>query len=108
MYTIEIRTRSNGEIHDQVFGRFSVTTLWDDLNVTRQQWEEWRNTVNSAGHIPLIPVFPEISNLAYIDEGVIHFDPKQLQDECTRLLTLAKSDATRQLIGDLLEPRVWR
>jgi hypothetical protein len=103
MYTIAIRTRLNGEIHDQVFGQFSDATLWDDLNVSERQWEAWRNAVNSAErHIPVIPDFPETSKLAYIDEGVVHFDPKQLHDDCTRLLPLAKSDATRQLIGDLL------
>lgn len=101
-YTIAIRTRSNGEIHDEVFGRFSVN-VWGDLNVSKQQWEEWRKAVNAAGrHIPVIPEFPEISKLAYIDEGVISFDPRRLQGDCTRLLPLAKSDATRKLVGDLL------
>jgi hypothetical protein len=77
--------------------------LWDDLNVSDRQWEEWRNAVNSAArHIPVVSGLPEISRLSYIDEGVVHFDPKQLHDDCTRLLPLVKSDATRQLIGDLL------
>jgi hypothetical protein len=51
----------------------------------------------------VLPDFPEISRLAYIDEGVTHFDPKQLRDDCTRFLALAKTKATRQLIADLLE-----
>lgn len=106
MYTIVIRTRSKTVISDQVFAEFSVDTtnaLWDDLNVSNQQWEEWRNAVNSAGrHIPVVSDLPEISRLNYIDEGVVHFDPKQLYDDSTRLLPLVKSDATRQLIGDLL------
>ena len=103
MYTIAIRTRSNSVISDQVFARFSVISIWDELQITDQQWEEWRRAVNSAErHIPVIPDFPEISKFAYIDEGVISFDPKQLHDDCTRFLPIAESDATRQLIGDLL------
>lgn len=111
MYTIAIRTRSKTVISDQVFAEFSVDTanaLWDDLNVSNQQWEEWRNAVNSAGrHIPVVSDLPEISRLNYIDEGVVHFDPKQLYDDSTRLLPLVKSDATRQLIGVSLGPPFW-
>ena len=107
MYTIAIRTRSNSVISDQVFAEFSVddaSALWDELDVSNRQWEEWRNAVNSAErHIPVVPDHPEISILSYIDEGVVHFDPKGLHDDCTRLLPLVKSDAARQLISDLLE-----
>ena len=85
MFTIAIRTRSNGEIHDQV-GRFSggaANALWDGLAVSEQQWVEWRDAVNSEKrHNPIVSDFPEISKLAYIDEGVVSLDPKQLHEDC--------------------------
>jgi hypothetical protein len=70
---------------------FRSALVRDDLNVNEQRWEEWRNAVNSAErHIPVVPDFPEISRLACIDEGVTHFDPNQLRDDCTRFLRLQR------------------
>jgi hypothetical protein len=110
VYTIAVRTRSDGRVSDSVFARFptsAVGLFWDELNVGSQRWEEWRSTINSIGQsIPVLPDFPEISNLAYIDEGVIAFSSRRLHDDCARMLPAMANEATRQLIGQLLDASI--
>jgi hypothetical protein len=102
-----IRVRSNGGariIDDQAFTGFdSSNPVWDELGISAQQWDEWWKSVSAAGrHIPVVPDLPELSKLAYIDEGVISFDPKLLRDDCMLLLPTLKTAAAKRLVGDLL------
>jgi hypothetical protein len=107
MYTIEVQTRAARENKRQVVGEFSDDTwnaFWDELRISEQRWRDWHAAVQSARKdSPVVPEFPQISRLAYIDEGTIRFGAKDLNDECIRMTSVVKSDATRRLIADLLE-----
>jgi hypothetical protein len=107
MYTIEERMGSGNEIKRHVFGHFSDDawdSLWEELQVREEDWTARHETIHTTQQdISLLPEFPQISRLAYIDEGTVHFNARDLSEECVRLLTTLKSDATRHLLGDLLE-----
>jgi hypothetical protein len=105
MFTIEVGANADQKVSCQIAGRFSVATwntLWEELKVDPEQWKEWRIAVDSAQQdIPLLQDFPQISRLAYIDEGSVRFDTRSLQEECMRLENIVASDATRRLVADL-------
>jgi hypothetical protein len=107
MFTIEAGSHINHGVNYQVIGRFSATTwdtLWGELEVSPERWREWRIAVDAAQkNIPLLQEFPQISCLAYIDEGAVRFDVKALSEECKRLAVLVTSEETRRLIAELLE-----
>lgn len=106
-YTIEIRTPSRETVDCRVVGEFTDeawNSLWDDMQINEQQWRDWQSTVQSAQReIPLLPDLPQISKLAYIDEGAVHFRPSELHEECVRLMSTMSSDATRKLLRSLLD-----
>jgi hypothetical protein len=98
-YTIEVRTLPT--LGSEVVGRFTDSAwnlLWQELQISEQQWEDWHS---SQINVPLLPEFPEISKLAYIDEGVVHFQPKELSNECIRLMPTLSGEETRKLIERL-------
>lgn len=98
-YTIEVRTFRT--LDSEVVGRFTDfawNSLWQELRISEHQWEEWHSSQVS---VPLLPELPEISKLAYIDEGVVHFRPKELNEECVRLMPMLSGEDTRKLIESL-------
>ncbi len=107
MYTIEVRTGAEPAIKSHVVAQFSHETwnaFWDELQVEEQRWQDWRAAVQNAGaDIPLLPDFPQISRLAYIDEGTVPFIPEELRDECIGMASVVQSEGSRRLIADLLE-----
>lgn len=69
-FTIEIRSDRESDNESTIIGRFSDcawNSLWRELSVSRKHWEEWQA---SQANVPLLPDFPEISKLAYIDEKI--------------------------------------
>ena len=100
-YTIEVRNVPT--LNSKVVGRFTDAVwdlLWKELQISDQQWDDWHS---SQVNTPLLTELPEISKLAYIDEGVVHFRPKELNDECVRLLPRLGGEATRDLVELLQE-----
>ncbi len=68
-YTIEIRRPSKDGVNSKVAGQFTDfvwNSLWGDLQVPRRQWESWQSEQENT---PLLADLPEVSKLAYIDEG---------------------------------------
>ncbi len=101
-YTIEIRRPSKDGVNSKVAGQFTDfvwNSLWGDLQVPRRQWESWQSEQENT---PLLADLPEVSKLAYIDEGAVHFSPMELSKECIRLMPALSSDAARQLIRSLI------
>jgi hypothetical protein len=95
-YTIEIRNLPT--LNSKVVGRFTDAAwnlLWQELHISEQQWDDWHS---SRVNTPLLAEFPEISKLAYIDEGIVHFRPKELKDECVRLISSLRGEETHNLI----------
>ena len=98
-YTIEVRTLPT--LGSEIIGHFTDSAwnlLWQELQINEQQWENWHS---SQINVPLLPDLPEISKLAYIDEGVVHFQPKELSDECARLMPVLNGEEVRKLIERL-------
>lgn len=50
---------------------------------------------------PLLPEFPEISKLAYIDEGVVRLRPRELHVEWVQVVATLREEATRKPIETL-------
>jgi hypothetical protein len=79
-------------------------SLWQEMGVGEQNWLDWQNAVQAARQdIPVLPDFPQISKLAYIDEGTVHLDARELHDECVRMSSLLTSEETQQIVRSLLE-----
>ena len=102
-YTIEIRTSSMEGLDIKTVGRFSDTawnSLWEELHISKEQWGAWQAAQQD---VPLLPDLPEISKLSYIDEGVVHFEPKELNNECVRLISALTDQGAREMIQSLLD-----
>lgn len=102
-FTVETRVLPTSKLESRIIGRFTDSawnSLWDELQISKQQWEDWQSL---QVNVPLLPDFPEISKLAYIDEGVVHFRPKELNEECVHLLETLNGEATRELVESLLK-----
>ena len=100
-YTIEVRNVLT--LDSKVVARFTDAawdSLWQELQISEQHWDDWHA---SQVNTPLLAEIPEISKLAYIDEGIVHFRPKELNDECVRLLPRLGGEATRDLVERLRE-----
>jgi hypothetical protein len=106
-YTIEVRTHSDDKVDCKVLGQFSGAawdSLWQELGISGQQWTDWHSAVQAAQQdSPILPDFPQISKLAYIDEGTVHFEPTGLHDECVRIGSMLSREDSQQLIRSLLE-----
>jgi hypothetical protein len=106
-YTIEVRAPSEGQTECKIIAQFTGSawnSLWQELGVGEQEWLDWQNAVQTAQQdIPVLPDFPQISKLAYIDEGTVHFQARELHEECVRMSSLLGGEATQQIIRSLLE-----
>ena len=107
-YTIEVRAPSEGgETDCKIISQFTGSawdSLWQELGVREEKWLDWQNAVQAAQQdIPVLPDFPQISKLAYIDEGTVHFQASELRDECVRMSSLLGREETQQIIRALLQ-----
>lgn len=106
-YTIEVRASSRGETDCKIISQFTGSawdTLWQELGVDEQKWLDWQSAIQTSQQdIPVLPDFPQISKLAYIDEGTVHFQARELHDECVRMSSLLGGAETQQIIRGLLE-----
>lgn len=79
-YTIEVRKPGASGISCNVVAQLTGETwnlLWDELGVAEKDWDEWHNRSQTEHrYVPIVDGLNEISMLAYIDEGSVHFNPK--------------------------------
>jgi hypothetical protein len=106
-YTIEVRAPLERRTDYKIISQFTGSawdSLWQEMGVGEQNWLDWQKAVQAARQdIPVLPDFPQISKLAYIDEGTVHLDARELHDECVRMSSLLTSEETQQIVRSLLE-----
>ena len=97
-------TGANGIACDVVahFTDETCNLIWNELGVVERNWDEWHDRVQSERrHFPIIDGLNEISMLAYILEGSVHFKPEKLLEDCDAAMPIVKSAATRAMVSDL-------
>jgi len=57
-------------------------------------------SIDAAQHTP---EFAQISRLAYLDEGAVHFEPQEPHEECTRLMSSVDDGGAQEIIRNLLD-----
>lgn len=105
-FSIEVRAPSpDGSIPELIdqFTSQDLDRLWDEMGPSDSVWAQWREQQQSEQRaIPILEKFPQISRLAYTDEGTVHFDPNALRHECEMLLPRAASSDVSRILWGLL------
>lgn len=104
-YSIEVYKPGTGAF-PQVVGSFSSATwtaFFEELGITQEQWRAWGAARKAEMRcMPILPEYPAISDLAYIQEDFMNFEPEQLRSECLRISSLMKTPNTQKLVADLI------
>jgi hypothetical protein len=106
-YVIEAGTPiegSNQEVLAQ-FDESALGSLWDDLGVSKERWQQWDRELQSGRYTPVVAELPEISVLASVDEGRISYrgdSVRALSAECERALQRVHSKEATELLKGLL------
>jgi hypothetical protein len=108
-YTIQLERQPSGRFLYKVVGQFDdnhLSPFWGDLGLTAQRRREIPDATGpAAASFVLLPTFPQISMLFYIDEGRICFreaEIGELREESERAMKLARSGETKMLLTMLL------
>jgi hypothetical protein len=101
-YAIAVSITDSLSVNWTVVDLFSSSawdSLWDELGVTPERWGQWRE---AHGRLAVVPELPNLSRLAYIDEGPLPFeDALELRAECSRALLKASTRNVKTLLKAL-------
>lgn len=80
-----------------LFDTSALRQFWIANGVTDRHWKDWRV---SGKRGPILPEYPSLSDLAYVDEDSIRFELATLAEECTRALDVVSDpEVIRLLMG---------
>lgn len=102
-YAIALSARRGEMVEGEIAGLFNddaLSELWEQMSVTSAAWDTWRRT---GGQADLVPEYPILSLLAFIDEGEVVFQTTDLASECTRLVQSVRSATPAALLRSLSE-----
>jgi hypothetical protein len=106
VFTVETVFGSNaGREMISQFSAIALKNLWDNLGVTRKQWNHWNEELQTGRYIPVLAKLPQLSHLASVDEGVISYRDSSLEllrAECEQALTKVRADSAREVLQDLV------
>jgi hypothetical protein len=80
--------------------------LFHELGVQEQTWSRWHQALSSGKWLAVVPECPQISLLASIDEGIIHFKGEELRmlhEECEYANQRVNDDRARAILNKLQE-----
>jgi len=100
-YVIAVVTAGAKGFRWTVTGTFSSRAwnrLWTELRVPQERWDAWQA---AHGNLIVLPEFPNLSQLAHLDEGTISLDPQGIQQECSRALAVARDSDVRSMLEQL-------
>lgn len=106
LYSIAVTVPLAASLESEITAEFddgALDEMWSDLSVTDDRWKHWRL---SNGAVALIPDFPVLSRLVYLDEGEVNFTPEPLRSECAQLVSLVFSPLATSLVVALEQAAV--